>query len=809
MHSYFGSQKLRHSFWIRLGLALLLLGVETFTPNVLFAQSVGTIQGTVTDPSGAVVPGARVTLTSAISGYRQTVTSDTAGQYKFVNVPFAAFTAHAEAKGFGHGDQKGELRTNVPIIVNITLPLQAATQEVVVTEAAPLLETSSAATHRDLDYEQLGKLPVTQASRGMEAVVQSVPGVVKDDNGRLHARGSESQVQYVVDGVPITDQSSAVFSTSLDAGNLRSAEIITGNVPAEYGGKLSAVVNVNTKSGLEMPWNGSLSLGGGSFSNGEIGMEFGGHTKKFGVFVSADGSQNRRYLDPPEIANFHNFGGNARLFTKMDFNASPHDTFRLTLSVNGSDFQVPNRLEQELLDQRQRQELRDDSQSIGWNHLFGDNASVLDVVAYRRSSSGRLLDPGITGFPFWAQQVRRQRTEGFRGNFSKEWKWNSFKTGLQFQHEPLSEDFVVAATDPAILNDPTNPSSAFTVADPFRFSDRASGKEFAYYLQDRIRLFERFTVDLGMRYDHYHVVVEDDHVSPRIGLAYYFKNSGTVLRASYNRLFQTPPNENLLLSSSPAGAVFSQIGASSPQRAVPPETQNFYEFGVQQQLGKFVRVDVSHYVKNVRNFSDKDQFLDTGVIFPIAIARGDIRGTEARLDLAQVRGWTAFISYANSKATGTTPLVGGLFLGESSSELLEPGIQFLADHDTRNAGQFGVTYSHSRSGTWITFSGRHDSGVPSDFDPAELPLLDPRIRNELDPVRLRVKPRTTFDVATGVDLLRESHYPISLQLAVANLADEFYLYNFESVFSGTHIGRPREVTGRIVFHLKSEGKPTP
>jgi outer membrane receptor protein involved in Fe transport len=514
-------------------------------------------------------------------------------------------------------------------------------------------------------------------------------------------------------------------------------------------------------------------------------------------------------LDPPEIANFHNFGGNARLFTKLDFNASPHDTFRLTLSVNGSDFQVPNRLDQQLLGQQQRQELRDDSQSIGWNHLFGDNASVLDLVAYRRSSTGRLLDPGITGFPFWAQQVRRQRTEGFRASFSNEWKWNSFKTGLQFQHEPLSEDFVVAATDPAILSDPANPASVFTVGDPFRFSDRASGKEFAYYIQDRIRLFERFTIDLGMRYDHYHIVVEDDHVSPRIGLAYYIKGSGTVLRASYNRLFQTPPNENLLLSSSPEGAVFSQIGASSPQRAVPPETQNFYEFGMQQQLGKFVRLDVSHYVKNVRNFSDKDQFLDSGVIFPIAIARGDIRGTEGRLDLAQIRGWTAFLSYANSKAIGTTPLVGGLFLGESSSELLEPGIQFLADHDTRNAGQFGVTYSHIRSGTWVTFTGRHDSGVPSDFDPAELPTLDPRIRNELDPVRLRVKPRTTFDVATGVDLWRESRYPVSLQLAVANLADEFFLYNFESVFSGTHIGRPREVTGRIVFHLKSEGKQTP
>ena len=810
MDSFIGTTKTTRSAHVDwLSISLLVMAYVLCAPAVLYAQSVGTVQGTVADPTGAVIPGARVTLTSAISGYSQSTITDSSGQYKITNVPFAQFAVHAEAKGFSHADQKGELRTNVPIIVNITLPIETTKQEVVVTEEAPLLETSSSATHRDLDYQQLAKLPVAQVSRGMEAVVQTIPGIVQDDNGRMHARGSESQVQYVVDGVPITDQTSAVFSTSLDASNLRSTEIITGNVPAEYGGKLGAVVNVNTKSGLEMPWNASLSLGGGSFSTGEVGLELGGHTKRFGVFLSADGSQTQRYLDPPEIANFHNFGGNSRLFTKFDFAASPHDTFRLTLSVNGSDLQVPNRLEQQLLGQRQRQELRDDSQSLGWNHVFADNSSVFDLVAYRRASTGRLLDPGITGFPFWAQQFRRQRTEGFRSSFSKDWKWNSFKTGLQFQNEPLREDFLVAATDPAILTDPSNPASAFTVASPFRFRGSVGGKELAYYLQDRIRLFDRFTVDLGFRYDHYDIVVEDDYVSPRIGLAYYIKRWGTVLRASYNKLFQTPPNENLLLSSSPAGEVFSPLASVSSVRAVPPEKQNFYEFGLQQQLGKYLRLDVSHYVKNVRNFSDKDQFLDTGVIFPIAIARGDVRGTEARLDLALFRGWTAFMSYANSKAIGTTPLVGGLFLGESTSELLEPGIHFLADHDERNAGQFGVTYTHPRSGSWLTFTGRHDSGVPSDFDPAELAGLDPRVRDELDTVRFRVKPRTTFDVAAGVDLLRERRFPVSLQVSVANLTDEFFLYNFESVFSGTHIGRPREITGRVVFHWHSEAKQTP
>ncbi len=766
------------------------------------AQSVGTVQGTVTDATGALVPGATVRLTSPISGYRQTATTDASGQYKFLNVPFSPFTLHVEASGFAHYDAAAELRSNVPLVVDVKLAVATAQQEMTVEEQGVLLETTSASTHHDLDHSRLEKLTLAQAGRGLEAVVQSVPGVAQDDNGRLHARGSESQVQYVVDGVPITDNLSAVFSTALDARNLRSAEILTGNVPAEYGGKLATVITVNTKSGMEMPWNGSLSFTAGSFSRAEVGAEVGGHWKNLGMFLSAAGSRSQRFLDPPEIQSFHNFGGNGRLFAKFDWVAGSEDTLRLSLSTNGTNFQVPNRADQELLGQHLRQELRDDSQSLGWSHIFNPR-TVSDAVAYRRSSGARLLDPEVTGFPFFAEQSRRQRSEGIRFSVSHQRALHTFKAGFQVVRTPLSESFTAAATDPAILADPMNPASAFPIASPFRFREQRGGGDAGFFVQDRITLGGWFTADLGLRVDHYDIVIEDNHVSPRIGLAFHIKKTGTVFRGSYNRLFQTPPVENLLLSSSAAAGAFSPLAGGV--RAVPPETQNFYEVGVQQQIGNYVRVDVAHYVKTIHNLSDKDQFLNTGVIFPIAIARGDVRGTELRVDLAALHGWSAFLSYANSKAIATTPLAGGLFLGEISSELLLPGVQFLADHDQRNSGQFGVLYTH-RSSAWFSFTGRHDSGVPSEFDPAVLPTLDPQIREQLDEVRFRIRPRTTVDLAAGVELLRDSRWPISLQFNVQNLLDRFFLYNFESVFSGTHLGRPREITGRLVLHWKSAKK---
>lgn len=768
---------------------------------ILLAQSVGTVQGTVTDPSGAVVAGATVTLSSAISGYKQTTTTNATGFYKFNSVPFVPFTVHTEAQGFAHGDASGELRSNVPVSMNLQLAVQASSQEVTVTESGQVLETSSASTHHDLDYMQLQKAPVGSAGRGVETLVQTVPGVVQDDNGRMHPRGSESQVQYVVDGVPITDNISSAFGSSLDPRNLRSAEVITGSVPAEYGGKLGAVITVNTKSGLEMPWGGSVSATAGSFDSGEIGGEFGGHTEKVGIYVSATGSRSRRYLDPPEIDNFRNLGGALRFFSKFDWALTPKDTLRMNLSVNGSDAQLPNRLDQQLLGQRQKQALRDDSQSIGWSHIFNER-TVTDLVVYRRSSTARLLDPDFTGTPYYAEQSRRQRTEGMRGSISYSWKKQDFKAGFQVVRTPLRERFTLAATDPAILGDPLNPASPFTLANPFRFNQRLNGMEASVFLQDKVTLFDRLTIDAGLRFDHYDMVVSDSAVSPRIGVAYHIKQTGTVFRGAYNRLFQTPPTENLLLSSSAAGGVFSLL-ASTAVRALPPERQNLYEYGVQQQLGKYVRLDISRYIKNIKNFSDKDQFLDTPLIFPVAIARGDIRGLELRLDVIPIHGWTAFVSYANSRATGTTPLAGGLFLDEASSDLLIPGIQFAADHDQRNTGQFGVTYSH-KAGAWFNLSGRHDSGVPAEVDPAVLPTLDARLAASLDALRGRVKPRTLFDFATGYELMREKRFPITLQFSVQNLTNDFYLYNFESVFSGTHVGRPREISARIVFHFKGK-----
>lgn len=758
----------------------------------------GTVRGTVTDPTGAVISRAAVRLSSARGEYNRTISTDSEGRYRFTGVPLAEFTLHVETPGFAPADFTGEVQSSAAVIHNIQFKGAAAVQQITVTDS--VLGLGASATHVDFDDDDLEKRPLTNPNRDLPAVVESVPGVVAEENGRMHLRGAESQPQYVLDGVPISENLTSTFATALDTENVRSSQVITGNLPAEFGERTAGVINLTTKSGLEMPWNGSFSLSGGSFDSGAMDAEFGGHVKNVGIFVTADTSRTGRFLDPPEIANFHNHGGLAHLFTRFDWSPSANDAFRLTLATDGSDFQAPNLFEQQMEGQNLRQELRDDYEAISWAHIF-NNATSADVDLFRRSSTARLLDPLVTGTPFFLEQNRRQRSEGLRATLSRDWKANLLKVGVEIRRVPVLERFTLAAADPADI-DPESPVLDFTPGNPFRFFEQRTGILASAFIQDRVRIGQHLTVDLGLRLDHPDLVVHETGLSPRLGVAYHIARTNTTLHGSYNRLLQMPALENILLSSSSKAAVLEGEGGGAG-RELKMEKQNQFQFGFQQQLGQYIQLGVVRYVKSIHNVVDDEQLFNTALVFPVELARADIRGTEVRLDLNTRRGWTGYASYANARATVTAPLVGGLFLETDEGEFADAGHQFPADSDERNELQLGTTYSH-KSGLWGAFTLRYDSGIPTDFEAADFPSFDPRIQNQIDPVRRRIKPRTVVDSAVGMDLWRESSHPISLQLGVNNMFDKLYLYNFQSIFSGTHIGRPREVIVRATFHWRTK-----
>ena len=147
-------------------------------------------------------------------------------------------------------------------------------------------------------------------------------------------------------------------------------------------------------------------------------------------------------------------------------------------------------------------------------------------------------------------------------------------------------------------------------------------------------------------------------------------------------------------------------------------------------------------------------------------------------------------------------------LGEDPQDLFLNGLKFANDHDQRNEAQFQVGYNHRRSGLYVTFSGRYDSGVPADVEPGTTLAdfvaqgFDPRLYNEIDFQRGRVRQRTILDFSVGADLMQKERVSMNVQFDIQNLTNELFLYNFESVFSGTHVGFPRLFSGRFSLRFK-------
>jgi hypothetical protein len=763
----------RTSFYRQL-LFVVLLGVIA-TPA--FAQNVGTITGAVKDQQGLAVPGASVTLVNRVSQANQSAVTDEQGRFTLNNVAFGTYVLNVSLSGFTPIEQVIEVRTTVPLARELQLRL-GGLEETVSVSGDALLETSSTGSHVDLGASMIDQLPTSTPSKQLSAMLLSAPGFIPSQNGRIHVRGSHGQIQYVVDGVPLTDEYSEAFTNPLDPRYVKSATVMTGGIPAEYGGKLAAVVDITSKSGLDEPRKafGNASVNVGAFGAVDGGMTVGGRlSPRVGYFLSGGGNRTDRYLDPPTIDNFHNSGDGQRFSGKLELRPTDSDFIRAIASIDGSRFETPNRADAEQAGVDTTQHLTDNSQTITWLHQLG-GAATLDVVAYRRAANATL--DASNAIPLAATQDRSLDHQGANAAVSATSGMHRFKAGVQYDRSPVVEHFRMTGLGP----------------EPFAFDGSAIGQNLGLFVQDTFSPLDDLHINVGVRYDRYSLLIEDSEFSPRIGVAYHVHDSGTVLRGSYSRIFMPPFAENLLLSSS------AQARALSPDpndagSDVQPERQHAYEVGVQQALGRRAKVDVAYYRKDIRNLADVDQFLDTTVTFPLSVAKGLAQGVEARLDVPLHRGVTGYVSVSRATILLTAPLTGGLFLGE----VPPAGEQFYADHDQRWQSQFGLSFEHPSRRVFGSIGGRYDSGIPfetgEDFNPAT--FEDPLALTLVDLTTGRAKPRAILDAMAGSEIYRHGETKVEAQAGVLNLFDKTYLLNFLSIFNGTHYGAPRTWTARL------------
>ena len=286
----------------------------------LSAQSnSGIVQGTVTDPSKAAIPGAKVHLENPVSHHVNDTQTDANGHFEIPNIPFNPYHLTVTSSGFSNFNQDVDVRSTVPITTDITLTLGTATTNITVTENTEELIEQDSTFHTDVDRGLFDKLPLESPSSSLSSLVTlSTPGVFADSNGLFHGLGDHAQNSFSLDGQPITDQQSKVFSNQIPTDAVQSLEVISGAPPAEFGDKTSLVIKATTRSGLGvMQPTGSFTTSYGSFGtvNADFNIAVGG--PKWGNFLAANGLNTSRFLDPPEFTAFHDKGNEENIFDRL------------------------------------------------------------------------------------------------------------------------------------------------------------------------------------------------------------------------------------------------------------------------------------------------------------------------------------------------------------------------------------------------------------------------------------------------------------------------------------------------------------
>jgi hypothetical protein len=331
----------------RVFFAVTLLCVFAFGPGVsLHAQSgnFGSIQCVVTDPSGAAVAGATVEIRNPVSGYDHSTTSGSDGHFSFSNVPLNPYHMTVVATGFQSYVQDVDVRSAVAVSANVALKIGGASTAVVVEADAGDLVENDPVTHTDVDRDLFDKLPLESQSSSVSSLVTlATPGIAADSNGLFHGLGDHASNSFSIDGQPISDQQSKVFSNQIPEDSIQSMEVIEGAPPAEYGDKTSVVIAVTTRSGLGVTEpHGSVTTSYGSFGSSNLGFNLSYGGTSWGNFISASGLNTDRFLDGPELAVMHDRGNEENFFDRLDFKLSPADTISVNLGYSRSWFQTPN-----------------------------------------------------------------------------------------------------------------------------------------------------------------------------------------------------------------------------------------------------------------------------------------------------------------------------------------------------------------------------------------------------------------------------------------------------------------------------------
>ncbi|MGA7081519.1 MAG: carboxypeptidase regulatory-like domain-containing protein [Terriglobales bacterium] len=787
-----------------------------FCAAPLFCQSnSGELRLKVTDPEGLAVK-TTVQIVSQANQYRNTLTTNEQGRLDVRRLPYGIYELEISQPGFALTTASIDIHSSFPVDYTIQLLLPTVKQSLEVSAANTLIDPDQPGAINHVGSDDIQNRLSSIPGRSLQDLVNSQPGWLYEGNAVLHPRGSEYQTQIVVDGIPLTDNRSPSFGPAIDADDIQSLSIYTGGIPAEYGRKMGGIVEVNTLQDSQPGFHGQLELSGGTFDSAAIAAQGQYVWGKNTLGASASGSMSSHYLNPVVPENFTNSGTLGDFSTNYERDLTPKDRLRFIVRHELARYEIPNELVQQdpqligtlggqpspppgTPPQLQTAANFETMGSVTYQHTFSPNV-LIDARGMVRDNSNDFYSNPYS-WPIIVSQHNDFKEGYFNTSVSIHHGHHEWKAGLEsdsiFLHENYSD--IITANPNYPVSYPFDPGTVTT----FAFTGHRPDLEQSAYVQDLIH-FGNWTVNAGLRWDHYQLLLNQNAVSPRFAVARFFPKKNVMLHFSYDRIFQTPSFENILLSSSTEVQSFEPNVLRLP---VQPSHGNYFEGGASKSFFGQFRFDANLFRRAVNNYADDDQIFNTSISFPIAFEKAILYGAEGKLELPHWKRFSGFLSESYIVGNAWYPVTGGLLLGVSKTCIIQPtgstclplSGHFPDSQDQRHSVRGRLRYQlHPR--VWIAGGIQYDTGLPFQIDtsPAQaLAEYGPQVIARINFARGRIYPAFQVNASAGADVYKSDRITTRFQIDGQNLNNILNVIDFGGLFSGNAIGPSRSVSARL------------
>ncbi|WP_045769677.1 TonB-dependent receptor [Xanthomonas albilineans] len=642
--------------------------------------------------------------------------------------------------------------------VTVTAKLEAARNAL-----SPDIGSSQyAITAADIDRLPLG------ASTPLNQVLLQAPGVVQDSYGGIHVRGDHANLQYRINGVMIPESISG-FGQSLDPRTIKNIRLLDGALPAQFGDRTAAVIDITTKNGVELGNGGSVGITAGSYGTLNPNASWWGSEGRLSWFGSGNYLQNRIGLENPTNSSnpYHDKTHQGKAFADLNYLINESTRLSLMVGYANNRFQIPNNpgqtpaftyLGNSDFDSSQLNENQRENTRFGNLILQGELGTTSYQLSAGQRYSSVAFSPDIAGdliFNGVASQVQRSnRANTVQADFSTPWGGShTLRYGVygSFEH-------VIANNNAYVF--PANDDGSQSSDVPLFIPDasRFHASTYAVYLQDEWQPSDAWTINYGVRGDRYKAFgITEGQLSPRLGVVWHASDT-TTLHAGYARYF-TPPASELISTSDIAlydGTTNQQSAAGGPTTPLS-ERSNYFDLGISQAVGDHLTLGLDTYYRKADRLQDEGQFGAAYVYSTFNYRYGRIRGAEFSADYTN-GPVNAYFNAAYSKAMGKRVMTSLYnFDPDALAYVYDHWIHL--DHDQKLTSSGGLTYAladDSRIGANYLFGSglRTDAnGVPNGGTVASYFQLN---------------------LSAGHDFGLGSGHPLHAQLAVLNVLDRHY-----------------------------------